>query len=235
MPSRTSSRAASPPQDPSSAASAEAAAGFDRAASDLAGADALLIVAAANIGPVQTFLHPQQGGDIRIAGFLLPIWAAQALWTLRFLEVALCARDEGARRWGATRVVDDAGVLFGWWGAALLIDLYVDTELAKEVAVFLMLIGAHWPEARLFFRYVVVRKCLQGKLAPREPGGGGGGGTGEGGDGGEGGGDRSIAEESPNATRTDYNHILPRFYFCSIYNCPNSCNHTACHQCSGLI
>tara|TARA_B110001452_G_scaffold197066_1_gene167044 strand:- start:2967 stop:3368 length:402 start_codon:yes stop_codon:yes gene_type:complete len=50
--------------------------------------------------------------------------------------------------------------LFGWWGAALLPDLYVDTELAKEVAIFLMLVGAHWPEVRLFWRYVVVRKCL---------------------------------------------------------------------------
>ena len=160
----------------------------------------LLIVAAANIGPVQTFLHPQDGGDIRIAGFLLPIWCAQAVWLLRFVEVAVCARDEGARRWGATRAVDDLGVLFGWWGAALLVDLYVDTEFAKEVSIVLMLVGAHWPEARLFWRYVVVRKCLHGKLAPREPvpsGGGGGGG------GGEAGAVGSIAEESPDATRTD--------------------------------
>ena len=40
----------------------------------------LLIVAAANIGPAQNFLHPE--GDIRIVGFLLPLWLAQAVSAL---------------------------------------------------------------------------------------------------------------------------------------------------------
>ena len=38
---------------------------------------------------VEYFLHPNPHGDIRLFGFLLPLYVAALIWALRFLEASL--------------------------------------------------------------------------------------------------------------------------------------------------
>ena len=125
-----------------------------------------LIVASSNIGQVQYFMHPTSHGDIRVFGFLLPLFVAACIWALRFLEVALFASSEAARRWSASRLVDDLGLLLLFWLPPLVLDFYVEDEAGKKLIVLPILVGAYWPELRLFWRWVLVPRCIPGNHLP---------------------------------------------------------------------
>jgi len=74
----------------------------------------LLFVAASNIRPLQDWLGDAVAGNTKLIACFGPIMLAQAVWVGRWLEVALLAPVEAARRQAAEILVDECGGIVVW-------------------------------------------------------------------------------------------------------------------------
>ena len=89
------------------------------------------------------------------------------MWMLRMLEQALRSPSEAARRHASGVLVDHAGVLCGFWLAAMIMAAphVVESLDHLKLMMGLMLGGAFWPELRTLWR-MQRKRCLPGPHWP---------------------------------------------------------------------
>ena len=114
----------------------------------------MLVYAAASIQSVHVYVRDGTTFNFFIFTFI----AAQGLWILRWLEIAVMSHDEESRRFSAMRLVDDTPAILWWLGAWLL---FLGDAMSAGVPI-LLIVGSFWTDFRLHLRVhrsALLRSC----------------------------------------------------------------------------